>query len=263
MYILESFCIYFEFFSIDGPSAMVFTGDMERASRTVRVSGERLATLWRESAMSQETFARTIGMKRSGFIRLMQPGEHGMFTDNFRRMAEAVQTTPDELRTRIGPEGDAEVEAVGGGIASGGGDRQAGVSGIAQPLREITRFHGISAGTRNERMAVEQGTVKVPQDFGDFAVRVDGESMSPEYPDNAVVLFETVEGQQFTFGKDYLIWFTNDECYFSRVTESDDDRDVLVLEKLNPDRGRFPDRSVHRREIARVARCVGVLIRKK
>ncbi|HEX4056501.1 MAG TPA: hypothetical protein VHX86_19745 [Tepidisphaeraceae bacterium] len=39
--------------------------------------------------------------------------------------------------------------------------------------------------------------------------------------------------------KDYLIWFTNDECYFSRVTESGDDRDVLVLRKINPDRRRL------------------------
>jgi hypothetical protein len=246
---------------------MVFTVDMERASRTVKVSGERLAALWRESAMSQETFAHTIGMKRSGFLRLMQPGEHGMFTDNFRRLAEAVQTTPDELRERIGPEGEAKPEGVGAEAAfrraPRGGDYLAGVSGIAQPLHEIARFHGISAGTRHERLAVQQGTVKVPQDFGEFAVRVDGESMSPEYPNNAVALFEAVDGQQFTFGKDYLIWFTNDECYFSRVIESDDDRDVLLLQKLNPDRERFADRTVHRREIARVALCVGVLIRKK
>ena len=97
---------------------MMFTGDMERASRTVKVSGERLAELWRESSMSQETFAHEIGMKRSGFLRLMQPGEHGMFTDNFRRLAEAVQTTPDELRIRIGPTGKPESEVVGDGDAS-------------------------------------------------------------------------------------------------------------------------------------------------
>ena len=246
---------------------MMFTGDMKRASRTVKVSGERLAELWRESSMSQETFAHEIGMKRSGFLRLMQRGEHGMFTDNFRRLAEAVKTTPDELRRRIGPAGKTEAgHALAGGASprvSRGGDPMAGVSGVAQPLREVTRYHGISAGVRNERLAVEQGSVKVPQDFGDFAVRVDGESMSPEYPDNAMVLFEAVEGQQLTFGKDYLIWFTNDECYFCRVIESDDDRDILVLQKINPDRERFPDRTVHRREIARVALCVGVLIRKK
>jgi hypothetical protein len=92
---------------------------------------------------------------------------------------------------------------------------------------------------------------------------IDGESMSPEYPDNAVALFEAVEGRQFTFGKEYLIWFSDSECYFSRVIESDDDRDVLILQKINSDRERFPDRKVHRREIARVAFCVGVLIRKK
>jgi hypothetical protein len=246
---------------------MMFTADMERASRTVKVSGERLAALWRESAMSQETFAHAIGMKRSGFLRLMRPGEHGMFTDNFRRMAEAVQTTPEELRSRIGPQGEVELEAVGTGVASGrdsrGGDRLAGISGIAQPLHEITRFHGISAGARHERLALEQGTVKVPADFGEFAVRIDGESMAPEYPNDAVALFEGVDGQQFTFGKDYIIWFTNGECYFSRVVESDDDRDILALQKLNLDRERFPDRTVHRREVERVALCVGVLIRKK
>jgi phage repressor protein C with HTH and peptisase S24 domain len=141
-------------------------------------------------------------------------------------------------------------------------DHLAGVSGAMQPLHEITRFHGISAGGRNERFAVAQGTVKVPPGSGEFAVRIDGESMSPEYPNNAVGLFENVEGQQFIFEKDYLIWFTDGECYFSRVTESEDDRDVLVLRKINPDRGRFPDRRVHRREIARVALCVGVLIKK-
>ena len=148
------------------------------------------------------------------------------------------------------------------GRGSRGSDLPPGVSGNALSLREITRFHGISAGPRNERLAVEQGTVKVPRDAGEFAVRIDGESMSPDYPDNAIALLERVEGQQFTFGKDYLVWFANDECYFSRVNESHDDRDLLLLQKLNSDRERFPDRLIHRREITRVALCVGVLIHK-
>jgi hypothetical protein len=240
---------------------------MERASRTVKISGERLAAVWRASAMSQESFAQAVGMKRSGFLRLLRPGEHGMFTDNFRRLAEAVQTTPDDLRRRIGLATDADVEHAEIGVESGraprSNDALAGVSGLAQPLHELTRFHGISAGPRHERLAVRDGTVKVPEDFGEFAVRVDGESMSPDYPNDAIALFEAVDGQQFTFGKEYLVWFTNEECYFSRVAESEDDRDVLVLHKLNPDRERFPDRRVHRREIERIALCVGVLIRKK
>jgi hypothetical protein len=253
--------------------ALSFTIGMERSestSRTVKISGQGLATLWRESAMSQASFAEVIGMKRAGLLRLLQPGEHRMFTDNFRRLAEAMQMSPEELRRRIGAEGQAAFTGISAAMASvpapaapRSSDRLAGVSGMAQPLREITRFHGISAGARHERLAVQQGAVKVPQDLGDFAVRVDGESMSPEYPDDAVAMFESVEGQQFTFGKDYLIWFTDGECYFSRVTESDDDRDVLILQKINPDRERFPDQIVHRREVARVALCVGVLIRKK
>jgi hypothetical protein len=135
---------------------------MERASRTVKVSGERLAALWRESAMSQETFAHAIGMKRSGFLRLMQPGEHGMFTDNFRRLAERWQTTPERIAQPDWSRGEAELEldgsaAIASPRVSRGGDRLAGVSGIAQPLREITRFHGISAGARHERLASSKG----------------------------------------------------------------------------------------------------------
>jgi len=245
---------------------LVSTTAMDRAPRTVKIAGERLAALWRESTMSQASFAQAIGMKRSGVLRLMRPGEQAMFTDNFRRLAEALAATPDELRNRIGANGEVKSKSAAASVAFGsmlrGTHPPAGISGSALSLREITRFHGISAGGRNERLAVVQGTVNVPLDAGEFAVRIDGESMSPEYPDNAVALFERVEGQQFTFGKDYLIWFANDECYFSRVNESPDDRDLLVLQKLNSDRERFPDRLIHRREITRVALCVGVLIHK-
>lgn len=233
--------------------------------RTVRISGQRFAILWRATSMSQETFAARVGMKRSGVFRLLRPGIHGMFADNFRHLAEVFEMSPEELRQRIGA-GDAL------GVATQEESSRllpetprfvSGVTGPVQPLREVTQFHGISAGARDERLDVQHGTIKVPRDFGDFCVRLDGVSMVPEYPNRAVAIFEAVEGQQFTFDKDYLIWFTNGECYFSRIYESDDDRDVLVLRKLNPDREQFPDRRIHRREIQRIARCVGVLINKK
>jgi hypothetical protein len=210
---------------------------MRNESRTVKISGERLAELWRGSMMSKESFAQAAGMKRSGVFRLMRPGVHGMFADNFRKIAAGLKTTPDDLHCRVAPD----------------------VSGPAQALSHVPSYHSISAGVRSERLGIETGSVKVPLGLCDFCVRVDGESMMPTYPDRATALFENVEGQEFVFGKDYIIWFTNDECYFSRVFESDDDRDLLVLRKLNPDRSRFPDRRVHRREIERVARCVGVL----
>lgn len=234
--------------------------------RTIRISGQRFAVLWRTTSMSQETFAACVGMKRSGVFRLLRPGVHGMFTDNFRRLAEVFHMTPEELRRRIGADDSSDVEEPEQSSWSASRSPPVfapGVRGPAQPLREVTQFHGISAGPRDERLDVQHGTIKVPRDFGDFCVRLDGKSMAPEYPDRAVALFEQVEGQQFTFDKDYLIWFTNDECYFSRVYESEEDRDVLVLRKLNPDREQFPDRRVHRREIQRIARCIGVLINKR
>ena len=230
------------------------------SSRSVKISGERFATVWRDTAMSQETFAAALGMKRSGVFRLMRPGVHGMFTDNFRRLSELLRTTPRELLIRIGDGDNRNFSA--GGNEPVRGEFTSGLTGPVEHLREMTQLHGISAGSRAERLAVEHGSVKGPRYVGDFCVRVDGHSMLPEYPHESVALFEQVEGQAFTFGKDYLIWFTNGECYFSRVFESEDDRDVLVLRKLNADRERFPDRRVHRREVDRIARCTGVLIRK-
>jgi hypothetical protein len=224
--------------------------DMRDGSRTVKISGERLTKLWRASMMSKESFAQAAGMKRSGVFRLMRPGVHGVFADNFRKMAEVLKTTPAELHRRIAPDGSASGD---------GSNFSSGVSGPVRALAQVPGYHSISAGVRSDRLALECGVVKVPDGLCDFCVRVDGESMMPTYPNAATALFENVEGQEFVYGKDYIIWFTNDECYFSRVFESDDDRDLLVLKKLNPDRARFPDRAVHRREIVRVARCVGVL----
>jgi hypothetical protein len=224
--------------------------------RTVKIRGEQFTRLWLTTSMSQETFAARIGMKRSGVFRLLRPGVHAMFSDNFARIAEALSMTPRELKERIGV-GEVVLRP-----STDGNDRiyESGVRGPVEALVEVPRLHGISAGGRAERLDVEHGTVKVPDGWGDFFVRVDGISMVPVYPNQSVAAFKTVEGQQFVYDKDYLIWFTDGECYFSRVYESDEDRDVLVLRKVNPDRRQFPDRRVHRREIDRIARCVGVTI---
>ena len=92
--------------------------------------------------MSQETFAAAIGMKRSGVFRLLRPGKHGMFTDNFRRLAEVLKTSPDELRSRIGSDA---IELSALNMAERSKEFSSGVSGQAQPIREVTQFNGISA----------------------------------------------------------------------------------------------------------------------
>ena len=211
--------------------------------------------LWSNASMSQETFAAHIGMKRSGLFRLLRPGVHAMFSDNFNRLAKGLEMTPHQLKEQI-----AVSEVLPSAEFREHKPDLSGVSGPPRSLTEVPRLHSISAGTRHERQLVEQGTIRVPQEWGDFVVRVDGLSMLPAYPDQSTAAFKVVQGQQLVFGKDYLIWFTNGECYFSSVVESDDDCDVLVLRKLNPDRRQYPDRRIHRSEIERVARCVGVFI---
>jgi Peptidase S24-like len=220
-------------------------------TRTVQISGERLAELWRQSLMSKETFAQMIGLKRSSTFRLLRPGAHCMFTDNFRKMATALNTTPAELKRRIGVDESGDDEN-GGAID--------GVCGDAFKLIDIPCFDSVSAGIRCERVGLAAGTVKVPPGIGDFCVRIDGESMMPEYPNRATAIFQSVEGQQFVYGQDYIVWFTNEECYFSRVYQCEEDQDVLVLRKINPDRQRFPNRTVHRRDITRIAHCTAVVV---
>ena len=224
-------------------------------ARTIKIRGEQLTRLWRTVSMSQETFAAHIGMKRSGLFRLLRPGVHAMFSDNFNRLARGLNMTPRQLKDEIGVGEVNTADPDGNGSAY-----ESGLQGPALPLIDLPLYHSISAGVRAERIALEQGLVKAPSGCGDFVVRVDGVSMTPDYPDRSLAIFKTVEGQQFVFGKDYLIWFSNGECYFSKVFESDEDRDVLVLRKVNNDRRQFPDRRVHCREVQRIARCVGVLI---
>ncbi len=168
---------------------------MRNESRTVKISGERLAELWRGSMMSKETFAQAAGMKRSGVFRLMRPGVHGMFADNFRKIAEVLKTTPDDLHCRVAPD------------ASGTDDESRSPCGVSGPCAGVVPCASFSVtalaplGVRSERLAIETGSVKVPLGLCDFCVRVDGESMIPTYPDRATALFENVEGQEFVFGQ--------------------------------------------------------------
>ncbi len=227
------------------------------APRTVKIRGEQLTRLWRSVSMSQETFAAHIGMKRSGLFRLLRPGVHAMFSDNFNRLARGLNMTPHQLKQEIGV-GEFNTIDIGANEIEAN-EPVSGLRGPAQRLIEVPLYDSISAGVRRANCP-GTGHGQAPPGCGEFVVRVDGVSMTPDYPHKSLAIFKSVEGQDFVFGKDYLVWFTNGECYFSRVFESDEDRDMLVLRKVNGDRQGFPDRRVHRRDVQRIARCVGVMI---
>ena len=226
---------------------------METPSKTFSISGEKLRHLWAESKMSQTSFALAISMTKAGLYRLMQPGEQRMFNDNFRRLAQALGLTLEDLEQRVGSSPRvASVNQLD--------NKPIGLGGPAMTLWPVKTYHGVSAGARNERLAIEQGRVHIPENLAEFAVRVDGESMKPDFPNGSLALFESVEGACFVYGKVYLVWFDNGECYFSTVTESKDDQDRLILEKINKNRGYYPNRIIHRNEITRIAKCVGVVL---
>ncbi len=70
--------------------------------RSILVDGDKLASLVENSALGQEGFAKSLGMSRSGIFRLTRSGSHRMFNDRFRRVAELLRLTPDQLRGIIG-----------------------------------------------------------------------------------------------------------------------------------------------------------------
>ena len=223
---------------------------METSGRTVNIDGEKLNQLWAHSDMSQPAFAKLAGITKGGLYRLMRPGVQRMFSDNFRELAKSLNITTLELRQRIGS--DPPFEAIG--------KPPSGMLGPIQELVPLRVYHGVSAGARNERLAIEHGRLRLPDGLAEFAVRVDGESMQPDYPNHSLALFESVDGMQFSYEKDYLIWFDNNECYFSMVMPTETDFDQLLLRKRNLNKNLYPDRYVHRSEVTRIARCVGVVI---
>jgi hypothetical protein len=128
--------------------------------------------------MSHETYAAAIGMQRSGVFRLLCAGKHGMFTDNFRRRAEVLKTSRNELRSRIGSDAIDRSEMT---VAERGGEFSSGVSGQAQPMREVTEFYGITARPRAERTDLQRGG----EGFSNQSVgAIQNLQVTPRYPIN-------------------------------------------------------------------------------
>jgi DNA-binding LacI/PurR family transcriptional regulator len=101
------------------------------------ISGDTLARVWRETSLSQDAFAAAIGMKRSGVIRLLRPGTHGMFKDNFCRLAQFLGVTTDQLRAQFGSEDDRAAEAGGaqGVVGKNGSPKTLTPMDVVRPLQ--------------------------------------------------------------------------------------------------------------------------------
>jgi phage repressor protein C with HTH and peptisase S24 domain len=125
----------------------------------------------------------------------------------------------------------------------------------------VPAFDGVSAGQLGLR-DVEQ----LSQTLGEaqrFKVRVDGDSMAPEYPRGSWVYFSRPRAmaEGIVDGKDYLVVTSDGGSTFKQVVRSTrDPEQYVVLVPRNPDRKKYPEQLVHRREVALVARAVGKFV---
>lgn len=70
--------------------------------KSVQVSGSKLATLRRERFYTQDELGAAIGMTGGGVRRIETAQSTGIQMKNFRRLAEVMKFSPDELQKRIG-----------------------------------------------------------------------------------------------------------------------------------------------------------------
>jgi transcriptional regulator with XRE-family HTH domain len=224
------------------------TGMTER----LLISGKRLASLRTERYLTQEELANRLGMSTAGVRRLEQMTFGGMHMRNFRRLAELVELTCEELRSRVGVSRTFESEPARQLIA---GQPAALARARAEPVMDVVRFHGVSASRAENRTDVERG--RVPVRAGPdrrFAVAVDGDCMEPKYRHGDEVVFsvDAAEREGIVQGRNYFIQFVDGETTFKRIFFDPIEANRLVLRCWNT---KYPDRQVERSAIQLLARA--------
>src|SRR5437764_10767607 len=129
-------------------------------------------------------------MSKGSIARLEQQDQSGILIKNFRRLAELAKTTPEALRAEIGAPGDADALRAPSDEVHIGNEAGGPASRRLERGRRVPRFHSISATRRDERTAEVRDEAEAPAGSkAQFAVRVDGDSMEPKYPDGSDALF--------------------------------------------------------------------------
>jgi transcriptional regulator with XRE-family HTH domain len=226
-------------------------------SKPLAILGEKFAALRRSRYLTQQEFAVRLGMSVANVRRLEQSEVGGMQVKNFRRLAELLHVSPDELRRRIGTPSEQDWDE--------SARREPAlppslVSGSVRPVVEIDRFRGVSATRPDDRdAAAEDRTPAPPGAARRFSAIVDGDCMEPKYRHGEVVIFsvDAAELEGIVEGRNYFVQFHDGQNTFKRLFVHPQDADVLVLRCWNP---RYPDRAVHRDAVKLVSRATHKLV---
>lgn len=242
---------------------------MSRASSShVTIMGSKLAALRRQHYWTQAELAEQLDMSTANVRRLEQADIIGMQLRNFRRLAELLRVTPDQLRRWISVdsggedrERDLRSPALDGSTGRAVSQPPGFKPGSIGPAARIDRFHGVSASAPEDRPPAASGDSWVPLSGADrrFTAVVDGDCMEPQFRDGDVLVFAADSGERegVIDGKSYFVQFVGGENTFKRVFTIAADPDALELRCWN---SRYGPRRIHRDEVQLLARAVYRLV---
>jgi len=203
----------------------------------MRLSGERV-DLWRqELRFSQKGLARKLGITEANAIRLCQRGAHGVYLDTFAGMIKASGLSAEELLAKIGADVVAE---------------------DARPVdEEIPMFDlSLAAGPWTDVSEVGETFVEAVRERGLFRARIAGDSMTPIYPDGAIVEFRRLrlDRESPVPTRDYYVQRSDGLATFKMLEKAGETE--YVLRALN--RRKYPQPlTVEKSLVVNMAAAVG------
>lgn len=179
--------------------------------------GQRLRLAREEKGLTQKALAKLVGMSASNLWELEEKGKGSAKT---AQMAEVLGVRPQWL-------------------ASGDGDMRENLSSAQVSLGKVPLVSSVAAGMFTEAMdllpagfADEWINCAVPVKEHTFALRVEGDSMEPDFPEGMILIIEpdmTAQAGDFVIAKN-----GDNEATFKQLTK---DGGTMYLKPLN---SRYP-----------------------
>lgn len=244
---------------LGGGIVLTYCPEMGKSTRTILISGIKLAEARRRATLSQEELSQKTGVKLSSVKRIQPLKEASVYLATARKLAEAVKIEVSDLYVRklapaddhallddgknqvVVPLDDAGKAYVEGYQKSGQSVRDWYESNRldnnvqpapkqAPPIpeweAEIACGHWVECTTA----ALDPKTQMNVIANGRFIVRCMGDSMTPEYQPGARVMFRIVrlDEESLKVGADYYVQDCDGRCTLKTLKEIREDEYVLA-----------------------------------
>lgn len=247
--------------------------------RTIKISGKALEKLRNSLALTQRELGEKIGLSERRISQIEREEPAGIFPPKFRKLAEGLGLTLEQLFLKIGDESlrqrqkdwesgtefpkqlkqadDARKKRKRNGDQSQFDDRSIEPYSEQPMMAEVPMFDlSVAAGTWTDVSDVE-GVMLTEDQIrqGLFRVRIAGDSMKPDYQSGEVIEFKClrVAHEGPIEGADYYVQKNDGTATFKRMADIDEDSYTLVA--VNTKKYNKP-LIVSKQEVVRMARAV-------